>query len=144
MKYTLNLDKTKEEEIIILAHSRNELIESIEKLIEGQNYNLIGYKNQQIYKLDLNNVFCFAVEDNKVYALLDKEKLLVKERLYVIEQMINNDFVKINQSCIANIKKIDRFDASISGSLIVIFKNGNRDYVSRRQIKIVKERIGIK
>lgn len=144
MKYTLNLDKTKEEEIIIFAHSRNGLIESIEKLIEGQNYSLIGYKNQQIYKLDLNNVFCFTVEDNKVYALLDKEKLLVKERLYVIEQMINNDFVKINQSCIANIKKIDRFDASISGSLIVIFKNGHRDYVSRRQIKIVKERIGIK
>ena len=144
MKYTLNLDKTKEEEIIIFAHEKNELIESIEKLIRSEGFNLIGYKNQQIIKLDLNDVFCFCVEDNRVYAVLENEKLLIKQRLYSIEEALNNNFIKINQSCIANIKKIDRFDASISGSLIVIFKNGYRDYVSRRQIKLVKERIGIK
>lgn len=96
MKYTLNLDKTKEEEIIIFAHSRNELIESIEKIIQNENLNLIGYKEQQIYKLDLNNVYCFTVEDNKIYAILEKDKLLIKQRLYSIEQMLNKDFVKIN------------------------------------------------
>ncbi|MBO5439629.1 MAG: LytTR family transcriptional regulator [Clostridia bacterium] len=144
MKYTLNLDKKREEEIIIFAHEKNELIESIEKLVQNDSVNLIGYKGQQIFKLDLKDIFCFTVEDSKIYAILEKEKLLVKQRLYSIEQMLDNGFVKINQSCIANIKKIDHFDASISGSLIVIFKNGYRDYVSRRQIKSVKERIGIK
>ena len=144
MKYTLNLDKKREEEIIIFAHEKNELIESIEKLVQNDSVNLIGYKGQQIFKLDLKDIFCFTVEDSKIYAILEKEKLLVKQRLYLIEQMLDNGFVKINQSCIANIKKIDHFDASISGSLIVIFKNGYRDYVSRRQIKSVKERIGIK
>lgn len=144
MKYTLNLDKKREEEIIIFAHEKNELIESIEKLLQNDSVNLIGYKGQQIFKLDLKDIFCFTVEDSKIYAILEKEKLLVKQRLYLIEQMLDNGFVKINQSCIANIKKIDHFDASISGSLIVIFKNGYRDYVSRRQIKSVKERIGIK
>ena len=144
MKYTLNLDKKREEEIIIFAHEKNELIESIEKLVQNDSVNLIGYKGQQIFKLDLKDIFCFTVEDGKIYAILEKEKLLVKQRLYSIEQMLDNGFVKINQSCIANIKKIDHFDASISGSLIVIFKNGYRDYVSRRQIKSVKERIGIK
>lgn len=144
MKYTLNLDKKREEEIIIFAHEKNELIESIEKLLQNDSVNLIGYKGQQIFKLDLKDIFCFTVEDSKIYAILEKEKLLVKQRLYSIEQMLDNGFVKINQSCIANIKKIDHFDASISGSLIVIFKNGYRDYVSRRQIKSVKERIGIK
>lgn len=144
MKYTLNLDKKREEEIIIFAHEKNELIERIEKLVQNDSVNLIGYKGQQIFKLDLKDIFCFTVEDSKIYAILEKEKLLVKQRLYLIEQMLDNGFVKINQSCIANIKKIDHFDASISGSLIVIFKNGYRDYVSRRQIKSVKERIGIK
>ena len=144
MKYTLNLDKKREEEIIIFAHEKNELIESIEKLVQNDSVNLIGYKGQQIFKLDLKDIFCFTVEDSKIYAILEKEKLLVKQRLYLIEQMLDNGFVKINQSCIANIKKIDHFDASISGSRIVIFKNGYRDYVSRRQIKSVKERIGIK
>ena len=39
---------------------------------------------------------------------------------------------------------IDRFNASIGETLLVIFKSGYKDYVSRRQIKNVKERMGIK
>ena len=50
----------------------------------------------------------------------------------------------INQGCLVNIDKIDHFDASISGNLIIYLKSGYKDYVSRRQIKNVKERIGIK
>ena len=144
MKYTLNLNKEREEEIIIFAHEKSELIESIEKLVQNDSLVLVGYKGQQIFKLDFNDIFCFTIEDSKIYAITENDKLQIKRRLYLIEQILDNNFVKINQSCIANIKKIDHFDASISGSLIVIFKNGHRDYVSRRQIKLVKERIGIK
>ena len=55
-----------------------------------------------------------------------------------------SDFVKLNQSCIVNIKKIECFDASLGGALKVTLKNGYRDYVSRRQLKAVKERLGLK
>ena len=57
MKYTLNLDKKREEEIIIFAHEKNELIERIEKLVQNDSVNLIGYKGQQIFKLDLKDIF---------------------------------------------------------------------------------------
>ena len=60
-----------------------------------------------------------------------------------MEKKLPENFVKINQSCIANIDKINRFDASFSGTLKLIFKNSYTDYVSRRQLKTVKERIGI-
>ena len=60
-----------------------------------------------------------------------------------LEEMLDDSFVKINQSCIANIKKIDRFKATVGGSLTVIFKNGHIDYVSRRNLKNVKERLGL-
>ena len=42
------------------------------------------------------------------------------------------------------IKKIKKFDTSVSGMLTVTFKNGYRDYVSRRNLKSVKERLGVK
>ena len=61
-----------------------------------------------------------------------------------IEEMLDESFVKINQSCLGNVKKIARFDASIGGSLMVTFRNAHRDYVSRRQLKTVKERMHIK
>ena len=71
------------------------------------------------------------------------EEYLLKERLYSLEEKLPETFVRINQSCLANIKKMDRFDTTISGTLKIQFKNGHMDYVSRRQLKTVKERIGI-
>ena len=58
--------------------------------------------------------------------------------------MLKDSFVYINQGCLANLKMIDHFDASIGGTLMVVFKSGYKDFVSRRQLKNIKERIGIK
>ena len=78
-----------------------------------------------------------------MYAVCEKNKYLLKKRLYLLEEKLPESFVKINQSCLANIKKTERFDTSISGTLKIRFKNGDTDYVSRRQLKAVKERLGI-
>ena len=64
--------------------------------------------------------------------------------MYELYELFSDRFIYINQGCLANIKYIDSFDASFSGSLIVIFKSGHKDYVSRRQVKNIKERLGIK
>ena len=58
--------------------------------------------------------------------------------------MLPDGFIKINQSTVANISKIARFGTSFDGSLYVTFKNGYRDYVSRRQISNVKRALKIK
>ena len=52
-------------------------------------------------------------------------------------------FIKLNQSCIANKNKIKKFESTIGGALKVIFKNGYIDYISRRELKNVKERMGL-
>ena len=67
----------------------------------------------------------------------------VMDGSFVPNYTLGTDFIKINQSCIANIRQIQRFDTSFSGTLRVIFKNGYTDYVSRRQLKAVKERLGL-
>ena len=143
MKCKTVIDKTREEEVIIYAHERNETVEAIEKLVLRSDFELIGYLGKSAVRLEWSEVYCFTVEDNKVYAVTENEKLQLKHRLYQIEELADNDFVKINQSCIANINHIKRFDASISGTLRVVFKNGYTDYVSRRQLKTVKERLGL-
>ena len=84
------------------------------------------------------------MEDGKVFAVTEREKLQVQKRLYRIEEMLDARFVKINQSCIVNVGCIERFEATFGGSLLVILKNGYKDYVSRRQMKTVKERIGFR
>lgn len=143
MKITVITDKTRDEEIIIRVHERTELVERIEKLVNEASYGFIGYKDGEAKMIDINSVNCFITENNKVYALTD-EKLLIKERLYKIEEKLGDDFIKINQSCIANIHKIEKVQAKFSGTLTVVFRNGYNDYISRRNLKKVKERLGVK
>lgn len=143
MKLRIVIDKEKEEQILIYAHEKTPLVESIERLVENDGFYLIGHSDKGAQKLALDEVYCFITEDGKTFALTEKEKLVVKSRLYVIEDRLDKSFVRLNQSCIGNIGKMKRFEAGFSGSLTVIFKNGYKDYVSRRQLKTVKERLGI-
>lgn len=143
MKLKIFVDKSKEEEILIYVHEKNGLVEEIERLVSENNFELIGYKDNEAQKLSLLEVNCFICENNKVFALTD-EKLAVRLRLYQIEDLLDDNFVRINQSCIANIRKIEKTQADFSGALTVVFKNGYRDYISRRNLKKVKERLGVK
>lgn len=142
MKCKVFIDKNHEEEVVIYSHQRNFLVEQIESLVNSQEIEITGYKEQEAVKLDLSEIFCFICEENKIYALTEKERFKIKLRLYQLEEKLPRNFVKLNQSCIGNVKKIQRFNASFGGSLSVEFKNGYKDYVSRRQLKIVKERFG--
>ena len=143
VKCTINIEKDREEEVIIFAHSKTELVNEIEALVQSATVEILGYNKQTIVKLNPNDIFCFNIEENKIVAYLKNEKYYLKQRLYEIENILNKNFVKINQSCIVNIKMIEKFEASFVGALLVILKNGFKDYVSRRQLKEVKERLGL-
>ena len=144
MKYTVVIDKNREEEVVVYLREPNGLAEKIERLIMSENAELIGYGEGKIIPLAHKDIYAVFVEDGKLYASVQKEKLRLYERLYELEEKLGEGFVKINQSCIVNVEKIERFEVSVGGSLTVVMKNGYKDYVSRRQLKIVKERIGFR
>ena len=145
MDYEIRIDPdSSEEKIYIVARERTSLIDEIERLIAKESTELMGYGDGEIVKLDINEVECFTVEDSKVYAIMGDTKLRVRERLYSIEERLGGMFLKINQSCIANVKRIKKFESTFGGAIRVVFSNGYKDYVSRRQLKTVKERLGFK
>lgn len=141
MEYKLFIDKDHKEEITIYAHEKTELIKSIEQLLQGSS-TLLGYKEREAYPLLKKDIYCFISEGNKCFALTENDKFFIRERLFKIEEQFS-DFIRINQSCIINKSFIKRFDATVSGSLKVCLKNGYCDYVSRRNLKTVKERLGL-
>jgi len=143
MKFTLIIDPEREEEVLVYAHKKSGLTERIAELAEEACEELFGYLEGRAVKLDVLSVCAFAVEDSKVFAITDKGRFAIRERLYRLEERFGDSFVKINQSCLVRVDSIEKFDASIGGSLMVTTRCGYRDYVSRRQLKSVKERIGI-
>ena len=143
MKCYTYIEKTDEEKVLIYANERTKLVDEIESLISLTNVDLTGTFNDEIIKIDISEVSCFISENNKVFALINDKKYQIKQRLYQIEEMNLESFIKINQSCLANKKKIKKFESTIGGSLRVVFKNGYIDYISRRELKNVKERMGL-
>ena len=143
MKCTIFINDNHEEEVLIYAHKRTELTDAIEQLVAENGIELVGYNDREGVKINLSEVFLFSVENGRVYAVTENGRLYLRCRLYSLEETLPDNFVKINQSCIANIRKIRRFDTSITGTLLIKFSNGMSDYVSRRQLKNVKERLGL-
>jgi len=143
MKCYTYINDNEEEKVLIYAHDRTRLVEDIESLVLSSEVDLTGNCDSEIIKIDINDVACFISDNNKVYALIGDKKYQIKYRLYQIEELNLNIFIKINQSCLANKTKIKRFETTIGGTLKVVFKNGYIDFISRRELKNVKKRMGL-
>lgn len=143
MDYKIVINEELALDIVITARERTDILDRLEELMKDERRELLGYRGAEIVRLDGEGVYSFFVESGRVYALDDGGRWLVKERLYALEELFGDAFLKINQSCLVRVDKIERFRTTIGGALEVVLKNGYKDYVSRRQMKAVKERIGI-
>ena len=143
MKCYTYIDPKEEEKVLIYAKERTKLVDEIEALAISSSVDITGIYNEEIIKINVNDVSCFISENNKVFALIGDKKYQIKHRLYQIEELNLNTFIKLNQSCLANKTKIKKFESTIGGALKVIFKNGYIDYISRRELKNVKQRMGL-
>ena len=70
---------------------------------------------------------------------------LIKEKLYYLEDVLpSREFIRISNSTIINIKHVKCFNTSIIGRIVVKFKDGNEENVSRRRtaeiMKFLKDR----
>ena len=81
MKLKIVIDKEKDEEILIYAHEKTSLIESIERLVENCTPRLTGYNGNTATVLSPDEVYCFITENGKTFAITENEKLLIKSRL---------------------------------------------------------------
>jgi len=145
MKYSIIFDKERDEEVIIFAHGRSRVVERLEDVLRDDGTgidSLVGYTDRDIVRIDVQSVECFTVENERMYAVTEDGRYLLKLRLYQVEEGLDDHFVRINQSCIVNVDRIERFTTTVGTSLMVTLKSGYRDYVSRRCLKTVKERIG--
>ena len=143
MRLNIFIEENRDEEIIVYAHKESAFTDKIRKLCCEEDTELIGYNGEIGVRLKAADVCCFVVEDDRCYAICHDARYRVKHRLYKLQEILPDDFVKINQSTLANTKRITRFDASISGTLCVEFENGYRDYVSRRNLKEVKKKLEV-
>lgn len=146
MKFRIVIDKEKEEEIVARVREKTHLIEEIEALVTGAGTadEIVGYDEDDIKLLKIDDIEAFYIEDGKTYAAYaDRKKYRVKMHLYELESILPKNFRKINKSNIANMKHIVRFKTSLNGAVDAEFKSGFSDYISRRCFAELKRRYSL-
>ncbi|MBR2409439.1 MAG: LytTR family transcriptional regulator [Lachnospiraceae bacterium] len=140
IKYIIK-EKYPEPEIHLCVREKNRetegIYEAIEKLFELR---IVGYKGQESEILSPAQIVWIYSENKKVFARTAMECYEVKDRLYVLEELLSEQkFVRISNSELVNVQQIEKFDMSYVGTIQVRMKNGDVTYVSRRFVRKIKE-----
>ncbi len=143
MKYKLIIDKFAEEEIVAIVHAPSSLTQQIENLVRtvSGSDSIMGYRDDEMRKLEFPEIECITVLDRKVTALdRNGSRYILKERLRDLEEILPSYFIRINKSTLANEHCIARFHAVFSGGVDAVFQCGYREYVSRRCFAEIRRR----
>ena len=128
-------------EVAIYANSLTEEVQAIIDMTQNMKTYLkkvIGAKDNDIYLINVEEVICFYSEGKSNYCRTAKDTLKIKQPLYELEKKLSpKEFVRISNSCIININQVESFNTGIVGTIMVKFKDGNVEYVSRRRISQV-------
>lgn len=143
MKFTMIIDKSKDEEIVATVHAPSALTEKIAQLVQEYTGTdrIAAYTEDETKLLSFADIACITVIEGKTFAV-DKKgvKYRLKQRLYELEAMLPPSFIRINKSAIANETHLERLAANFSGSVDAVFRCGYREYVSRRCLTQIKRR----
>lgn len=143
MKFKLIVDPNQEEQIVATVHERSALTAKIEEMVLSHNGadRIAVYTEDEMRLLRFRDMECISVTDGKTYAIDANGKAhRIRLRLYEVEAMLPDYFIRINKSALANEYRIERFSASLSGAVDAVFRSGHKEYVSRRCFSQIKRR----
>ena len=101
MKFQLIIDEESEELITARVKKGNELTAKIETLVKeyaGES-KIVGFTEDETIILELQEIECVTVIDNKVWAITESGKFLIKSRLYEVEKILPFSFKKTPLIC---------------------------------------------
>lgn len=119
----------------------NDLISRVYKSIRK----IFAMQNNDIFIIDVLDIILFFSEGKYNYCKTKEEIYKIKEKLYYLEEILPvKDFIRISNSVIININHVKCFNTSIIGKIIVKFKDGSEESVSKRKtseiMKFLKDR----
>ncbi len=134
-----------EPKVIILTAAMTEDVKTIlNKLSDQAPQILSGSKDHKIEVIEQADLIRIYASSGKVFAVTCKGEYALRLRLYEIEERLPpHQFVRISNSEIINLKKVNHFDLSFTGTICVKLANGTITYVSRRYVSKLKKILGI-
>ena len=146
MRIEIKIEEGCDEPKIVVVTKRvtDEINEIVKKLSGEQSQVIAGFRGEQVIVLEPNQIVRIYASNGKVYAEAENGTYFLRLRLYEMEHRLENQsFVRISNSEIINLKKVEGFDLSFAGTICVSLSNETVTYVSRRYVAKIKQLLGI-
>ncbi len=146
MQLEIKIDSSyTEPKIVILTASMTEDVNMIlNKLSDHVPQIISGSRDNKIEVIEQADLIRIYTNAGKVFAVTNKGEYALRLRLYEIEEQLPpHQFVRISNSEIINLKNVNNFDFSFTGTICVKLSNGTTTYVSRRYVSKIKKILGI-
>ncbi len=146
MQIEIKVDENcKELKVIVVTEKVTDEVNSIiRKLSETSPPILLGFQEDIATILNEADLYRVYSSDGKVYAVTKDGEYTIRQRMYEIgERLSQDDFIRISNSEIVNLKKIKKLDLSFTGTICIKLIDGTTSYVSRRYVSKIKEILGI-
>ena len=144
MKIRIELDDGLDEiEVVIRAGQLSAELEQIQQALSQVNRpQLVFYKGNREYFLDLTDILFFETDGSRVFGHSRDNAYEVKFKLYELEDCLPPYFCRISKSSIVNTRSIYSLEKSFSGTSIIHFYDTVKQiHVSRHYYQLLKEKL---
>ena len=140
MKVVLEMNEGFEEDLVIIkCRQFNEDIQRIQKLIielEAKKKELVVYNEETEYYLALNKILFFETDSGEIVAHTTADTYMVKYKLYELERLLPDNFIRISKSAILNVALVYAVNRGLTSSGSVAFLDSHKQvFVSRSYYK---------
>lgn len=138
------LPEIKDPYAVIYTNEINSEIRRITAIFETESSGFIPVvEKERIVMLHSDEIYMVRVENEKTVIYVKEKHYISKKRLYELEAALGNEFMRISKSTISNLHFLDYVEPTLGGLMLIVLKNGCRDYISRKYLPAFKQYLGI-
>lgn len=88
-------------------------------------------------------IYMVRMENKEAVIYCEDKKYLSGKKLYELEEMLGENFMRISKSTIVNLKEIASVEPSFNAMMYLVMKNGCKDYITRTYLAQFKRYLGL-
>lgn len=144
MKVTITKDI--ESGTAVEIHCREVTLETerLERYISRFDERLQATSEGNTYNVQIDEILYIESVDKKTFLYTTGHVLQTEKRLYELEELLDEKtFFRASKSVIVNLNKITKLKPEVTRNILATLTNGKVIVISRRNVKALKELIGV-
>lgn len=128
---------------VIYSNKMTEEIQQLYDIFHSSANVITVIDDEQMIVLQPMEIYLVRMENEQLIVYCQQKKYISNKRLYEMEKLLGSRFMRISKSTIINLQKIKSIEPSFNGTMLIVLKNGLKDYISRKYLPQFKKYLRI-